>query len=668
MGQTKAAIGVGAARVAQPVAWLVAACLAIACQHAPHDPTPELAASTAPAPSAPTASVAAPSPAPAPVAPAPACGDPGDVLLFATPAHPVKGQRMQIVAVTDKLVDARLSLTSPSGTTLPPVETRQGGPPYAWIARVDAPEAGGWLVSLARGTCGPGNLATTELHVGTRPGPVPGTPRTALWFTRAEWTPSLENLYSAWIEHLFDAPLDEQPSWNALHEVLRDPERNFLYDHLGAAEDEQNVVVRPDCADLPYFLRAYFAFKLGLPFGWSRCSRGENGVPPVCGDFATSSDPFPKDPHPDAKPPVLPPWADPARSGIWESNVRRLGEFFRTTLADAVQSGAGRTPAEDDTGDYYPVPLSVESLRPGTIFADPYGHVLVVAHRVPQTATSGGVLLAVDGQPDGTVARKRFWRGNFLFAVDPSLGSAGFKRFRPVLRDRITGKWRHLTNAELPDYSLDQYAGGVEGFYDKMDDVLSPAPLDPTQALLEIVDALEEQVKTRVRSVDNGRKFLASGKGAADMPEGAKIFETTGDWEDFSTPSRDLRLLIAIDVARSLPARVARRPERYAMPPGETVESVRAKLEARLATELATRKFTYSRTDGSDWTLALKDVVDRADSLEMAYNPNDCVEQRWGAPAGSDELSTCHAHAPGAQVTRMLGYRAWFHERRRPPR
>jgi len=28
------------------------------------------------------------------------------------------------------------------------------------------------------------------------------------------------------------------------------------------------------------------------------------------------------------------------------------------------------------------------------------------------------------------------------------------------------------------------------------------------------------------------------------MPEGEKIFETMGAWEDFATPSRDLRLLI----------------------------------------------------------------------------------------------------------------------------
>jgi hypothetical protein len=552
------------------------------------------------------------------------------------------------------------------GGAVTTVTDRQGGPPYAWIATVDAPAVGAWHARLTRDpACGGASVAAQDIAVGSRPRAVSGTPRKALWFTRTAWTPSLENLYSAWVEHLFDAPLEVAPSWNALHEVLRDRSRNFLVDHLGVAEDEQGVIVRPDCADLPYFLRAYFAYKLGLPFGWSRCSRGADGVPPTCGDFATSGDPFPPL---DGKPQDPPAWADAKRSSTWESNARRLGEFFRTTLADAVQSGAGRTPADDETGDYYPVSLSTETLRPGTIFADPYGHVLVIAKRLPQTPTSGGVLLAVDGQPDGTVARKRYWRGNFLFAVDPALGAAGFKRFRPVLRDKTTGKWRHLANAELPDYSQEQYASGVEGFYDRMDDVLSPAPLDPMQALLETVEALEEQVKTRVNSVDNGRKFLASGKTAADMPDGAKIFETTGEWEDFSTPSRDLRLLIAIDVARGIPARVARRPERYAMPAGKSPDQVRADLEARLVRELDERRFKYVRSDGSDFELRLKDVVDREPSLEMAYNPNDCVEARWGAPAGSEEASTCKGHAPSAQVAKMTGYRSWFHERRRPPR
>ncbi len=102
----------------------------------------------------------------------------------------------------------------------------------------------------------------------------------------------------------------------------------------------------------------------------------------------------------------------------------------------------------DNNTDYYPVPLKQETLRPGTAYADPYGHILMIVRRVPQSDGAAGVILAVDGQPDGTVARKRFWRGNFLFAQDPALGGPGFKRFRPIVRDR-SGALRRLTNDEI---------------------------------------------------------------------------------------------------------------------------------------------------------------------------------------------------------------------------
>src|SRR5215472_16006119 len=99
------------------------------------------------------------------------------------------------------------------------------------------------------------------------------------------------------------------------------------------------------------------------------------------------------------------------------------------------------------------------------------------------------------------------------------------------------------------------------------------------------------------------------------MPEGATIFETTGAWEDFATPARDLRLLIAIDVMRGFPDRVARRPERFAMPMDRSAADVKAELESVLASELAQRKFSYTRTDGSQGTVALKDVVARMRAL-----------------------------------------------------
>ena len=149
--------------------------------------------------------------------------------------------------------------------------------------------------------------------------------------------------------------------------------------------------------------------------------------------------------------------------------------------------------------------------------------------------------------------------------------------------------------------------------------------------------------------------LLRSKRGLKDGPA---IFETSGAWEDFSTPSRDLRLLIAIDVVLGFPDRVARRPERYAMPKDKSVAEVKAELQKVLASELATRKFSYPRSDGSMWTLTLREVVDRASDFEMAYNPNDCVERRWGAPAKGDEVSTCKRYATAAQHEKMSKYRA----------
>jgi hypothetical protein len=596
--------------------------------------------------------------------------DPGQVLVLASPEQPTRGQPFRAIAVSERRIEASLALSADAGVHVAgAMEEGAAGPPFLWMLTVDDAKVGMSHVALIGSqACGSRTFASLDVIVSDRTELAPlRPPPKGLWLTRRSWSPPYENLYSAWVAHLFRAPPGELPSWRALDEVISDRSRNFLFDHLGAAEDEPKMALRPDCADLPYFLRAYFSFKLGLPFGWSNCSRGDSTGPPTCRSFATSEEPFG---DADGGPEILPPWADRGRaSGSPDNNAKRIGDMLRTTLADAVQSGAGRTRAESEETDYYPVSLTLESLRPGTIFADPYGHVLVVAARVDQTPSSAGALFAVDAQPDGTVSRKRFWRGNFLFAVDPILGSAGFKRFRPVVRDRGSGRLRHARNGELSDYSSsDQYGGGIEGFYDKVEDLLSPAPLEPTQALLLTLQALEEQVRARVISVENGRRFLADRAAAAEMPEGEKIFETVGAWEDFATPSRDLRLLIAIDVMLALPESVTRRPYRFRMPEERSGPEVSAGLEELLARQLSDRRFAYVRTDGSEWPLTLKDVVDRRSALEMAYDPNDCVEARWGAPPGSDESSTCRAHAPADQLARMVDYRVWFHERRRPAR
>ncbi|MEZ5788498.1 MAG: hypothetical protein R3D62_18915 [Xanthobacteraceae bacterium] len=636
--------------------------------------------------------------------PANRCEEAAGLAVLDSPVAPWNGAPLRVLFAVEKALEGELSLIAPDGSVAARSPKRYGGPPYFWVAEVESPAVGKWHATLAlsRAVAGCKTLTRVITVSGRRPRP-PRTSNGSVWPLRDTWDRRTENLFSAWIEKLFDAPLDTELSWTALHFVMRDPSRNVLFNHLGLDEDATKFALRPDCADLPYFLRAYFAFKMGLPFGYSKCSRGGNGKAPRCPAWWNIKDlePPPEPPPeqivrpavvpnrqvangfggffanifnaPAARNPYVPaprPVRPPERKNL--GLVASFAEYSRT-IANGVHSGSARTALDDNKTDFYPVALNEETLRPGVVYADPYGHILVLVRRVPQSGGRAGVFLAVDGQPDGTVARKRFWRGNFLFAQSAEFKGAGFKRFRPIIRDR-KGQLRRLANAEIasnPEYgdvSLDQARLGIEEFYDRMDDVMSPSPLDPVRALKEAITSLEEQVNVRVTSVENGRKFQNGGGGQAAMPSGPAIFETTGAWESFSTPARDLRLLIALDVVGGFPDRVARRPERYAMPSGKSVAEVKAELQDVLDRELAARKFTYTRSDGSPWTLSLRDMFDRISDLEMAYNPNDCVELRWGAPADSEESSTCKQHAPSEQRAKMMKYREWFQERRRPPR
>jgi hypothetical protein len=587
-----------------------------------------------------------------------------DVALLPSPFAPWTGAPLRILVVTDKPSEGEFSLVAPNGTVAAQSRERHGGPPYFWFAEVASPAAGTWHATLRRSSA----ECKRDIVVSAQKQSVPTSAAGSVWPVRNTWNRTTENLYSAWVAKLFDAPPDVELSWKAWHEVLRDKSRNMLFDYLGAGEDSVSMGLRPDCADFVYFLRAYFAFKMGLPFGYSNCSRGMAGKPPKCAQWFDIMHPEATRPPPPeqdaaANPMIASPAPKPKQKPTFGSYLRDVG--------DVVHSGSVRVAANDDNTDFYTVPLTQETLRPGTVYADPYGHVLMLVQRVPEVNGKPGVYLAVDAEPDGSITRKRFWRGNFLFVHEPALGSPGFKHFRPIMTDK-SGGLRRLTNAEIAkdpqygDFSLEQSQFTAEEFYDRMDDVMSPQPLDPVGAMQDAIASLEEQVKTRVTSIENGRKWQATARGDATMPDGAAIFETNGPWEDFSTPARDFRLLIAIDVVRGYPDHVARRADRYAIPFGKGVAGVKAELENVLASELSSRKVSYTRSDGSQWTLSLKDVVDRAPALEMAYNPNDCVELRWGAAEGSSEASTCKRHAPAAQRAKMTGYRTWFHERHWP--
>ena len=354
-----------------------------------------------------------------------ACEEMAEVAVLPSPMAPWKGAPLRILIAAETPLDGELSLIAPDGSVAAKSRERRGGPPYVWFAEVVSPAAGTWHATLTLDTASSAcSTITKEIAVSASKPSAPHSAEGSVWELRNTWNRATENLYSAWIAKLFDAPLEAEPSWKAWHEVLRDRSRNFLFNHLGLGEDSFSLSLRPDCADFVYFLRAYFAFKMGLPFAYSNCSRGGGGAPPRCNEWfdiqhpqvtrparppeqATASAAAPPASTQAAAPPPTflqqlfsqpqpaqkvqpaapsPPVArakPPAPKHLGQ--VAGFGDYLRA-VGDVVHSGSVRTLANSDKTDFYTIPLTQEALRPGTVYADPYGHVLMIVQRVPQSA------------------------------------------------------------------------------------------------------------------------------------------------------------------------------------------------------------------------------------------------------------------------------------------
>ena len=578
-----------------------------------------------------------------------ACEDSLDVAIFNVPRYPHRKAPLTILVASEPDVgEAAVLAQAPDGQqTLLPTE-RFGGPPWGFVARVERPKRGKWRFALvnAEGVKACQDVKVRRAQWGDD-SLKEGAPA---WRARIKWERDTENLYSLWIEHLFRAPAEAEISWRPLSKVLRDPTRNLLHGYLGLDEDadgKDGLRAKPDCADFPYYLRGYFAWKLGLPFAFRPCRRGDAKRAPRCSEeFITNE------------------------LTAESSSRKEAFERFILKMQGIVHSSSLRSLPQDEKSDFYPVALSRQALRPGTIYTDPYGHTMMVGSWFPQNGDQAGILMAIDAQPDGTIGRRRFWRGSFMFPEDDALAGAGWKRFRPVRRVRegyeVFSNSRIARSPDYGDFSVAQWESGKDAFYESMDALITPEPLSPAKALEAIVDNLDQQIRRRIESVDNGEQWIRKHRGKTmKMPKGPAIFITSGPWEDYSTPSRDMRLLIAMDTVTGFPQRIRKVPHRFRLQ-GRSIAEQEQAMSEMLAQLTSAKTYRYTRSDGSQWTLTMADILARATAFETAYNPNDCVEHRWGAPEGSDERSTCQRKAPKSHWDKMNRYRPWFQKRERP--
>ncbi len=474
-------------------------------------------------------------------------------------------------------------------------------------------------------------LARRSSLVGNHVAP-PGKGRWQWTVTKQEWTAADEEAYGAFLLRIGES------NCKTTHECLTSPDSNPAYH----ATNPPGMTFFADCADLPFVLRAYFAWKNGLPFSFSTAM----AIHPKTGSDRPGSYAF----KVAGRYHVVPPSADP-RQTLTEI-LRVSTAHFRVPLAYKGQM----------LPDHYPVEISRESVKAGTVIFDTLGHVNIV-----YKVTEDGLIHYIDANPDNALTRGVF--GSDVERAGPDSG-AGFLRWRPQSlvgaskgRDgRLHGGTLVLArNEQLPDWSDTQYFGTGEGrssewqqarffldgeeldYYAYVRLRLAPPGyrFNPVAEVRQRVRTLCDELHQRVDAVNAAvRAGIPRRPQPQRLPQ--NIYVTQGDWEAYATPSRDARLKLLFvglreDVKRFISMHAAG---------GKHLDyrgaDLREDLKAAYASEAEACNITYTRSDGSPQSLSFNEVKQRL--FLMSFDPHHCVERRWGATS-PDELKTCQDDA-----------------------
>jgi hypothetical protein len=406
------------------------------------------------------------------------------------------------------------------------------------------------------------------------------------------------------------------------------------------ASDPAWIYYHFDCADLPYALRAYYAWKQGLPFSYESAVEPRGRARDI--RYTASGN------------------AVTARRDILSESISGFG--LMEILRDTISSATYRIHPDLDgpvPPDFYSPSIDPKSIRPGTLIYDPNGHVGTIFRVDPD-----GRINFIDAHPDNSLTRG-FYDQRFVRAR-PDMG-AGFKNWRPM---RLVGASRradgaliggHVVlapNAAIPDFSDEQYFGNGQrpadgdwssgafmlygealDYYDYVRARLAGGKLqfDPLKEVGDLVASNCADLQYRGDAVNlaiAARMQLRSEP--ARLP--INIYGADGDWETYSSPSRDARLKTAFKELRDEAERFVRM---YRTNDPKLVYSGRDLVGDLLAIydrQAAACKLSYARSDGSQ--IALSYEAARRRLFLMSFDPYHCVERRWGA-TDPRELATC---------------------------
>ncbi len=423
---------------------------------------------------------------------------------------------------------------------------------------------------------------------------VPAQPRSDWNVRRSRWTPQDEVEFNRFLQTMGESKC------NTLEKCLKNPASNTLW-----SEWDTRAAFYADCADFPYFLRAYYSYKKGLPFSFVTSfnaraltedirQRQQNSRKAVEEQF--KNDPVKMAEKLDEFDKLL----RDARY-TWNGNMPRARletpssagdsrNFFTMVryIRDTVSTGTYRmfeTTGAPVESDFYSPKIQKETIGPGTILYKPAGHAAIV-YKVDE---KGGIHF-IDAHPDNSITRGQF--GRDYSRGNPFMGG-GFKNWRPFVLMQNQQNWlgqtewfearpdesgvirqayhRFLSDSEIQncvhgeqvwpcDYSDEQYRGNrpaADGDYrkgkffvgqvevDYFDyvryQVSHGKTVDPIDSFRTEVNALCEDIRGRENSVLAAINASIDKKGHPGVYP-RNIYGASGEWESYSSPGRDIRI------------------------------------------------------------------------------------------------------------------------------
>ena len=395
--------------------------------------------------------------------------------------------------------------------------------------------------------------------------------------------------------------------------------------------DQQFLDVDVDCAKWPYLLRAYYAWKNGLPFSYIDGLSGEGG---------------------DLR------FTKTANRATSRHDIVDRGEGIEAPQAirrmlDTVYSATYRTNASERRGvssDFYSPALKPGTIRAGTLIYDVNGHVAII-----YKVDGDGRIFYMDAHPDFTITRSVY---GAQFGQSPARLGGGLKNWRPfrlvgARRDDdghlIGGHMAFAANDEIADFSLVQYAGtepnpskdvktarfvynGAElGFYEYVRVAVSGGKMsfNPIYELKATMKTLCNDLGDRAQYVDLDIKDgIAAKNHPGRLPD--NIYGSDDkEWEDYSTPSRDARIKTAFaqfykDLSEMIDLWIRRDPRMV-----YDGVFLQKDLREAYAAQSAACTITYLSSAKTPVSMTFDDMTHRL--FRMSFDPYHCIELRWGA-------------------------------------